>query len=302
MVSLRQLRYFVEVVEAGSFSAAAERLFVAQSALSRQIRDLEQSAQVVLLSRAGRQTTLTPAGRTFYDGAKRLLFGLNDTLLQARQTERGGEGIVRLVHSSSVVLGRDLLAALQRFLDAQPGASLDVSQMTSDHQATELVEGRSDLGLVRLPVTLVHADVSVEALFDERLYLAVPPGHRLARLPSCSLADLRDEAFVSQPHAERGGLGFRVAELCLRHGFFPRGARATSRKTTQLNLVAAGFGVSIVPDGMRLIAPPEVGFVVLNDVDASTTVGMLRRNDAAALTEACAASLRGAAARRGARA
>ncbi|MDR6413282.1 UNVERIFIED_ORG: DNA-binding transcriptional LysR family regulator, partial [Burkholderia sp. 1595] len=76
MVSMRQLRYFVEIVEAGSYSLAAERLFVAQSALSRQVKELEASAQVQLLTRGARRFELTQAGKTFYDGAKRLLFNL----------------------------------------------------------------------------------------------------------------------------------------------------------------------------------------------------------------------------------
>lgn len=73
MISLRQLHYFVEIVESGGFSRAAERLFVAQSALSRQVRELEDSIGTPLLRRGPRQVELTPAGRAFLPRAQRLL-------------------------------------------------------------------------------------------------------------------------------------------------------------------------------------------------------------------------------------
>ena len=102
MVSMRQLRYFVEIVEAGSYSLAAERLFVAQSALSRQVKELEASAQVQLLTRGARRFELTPACKTLYDSAKRLLFNRNGTLVQTRHADRGKQGVTGVLHSSSV--------------------------------------------------------------------------------------------------------------------------------------------------------------------------------------------------------
>ncbi|SAI71448.1 LysR family transcriptional regulator [Bordetella ansorpii] len=295
MVSMRQLRYFVEIVEAGNYSLAAERLYIAQSALSRQIKELETTVQAQLLTRGARRVELTPAGRTFYDGAKRLLFNLNETLVRTQHADRGEQALVRLLHSSSVPLDPVLMGRIQAFLDANEGVSLEISQLTSEHQGDDIEQGSGDVGLARLPVQHRHPGVRIEELLTEPLMLAVPARHRLARRKKVAVADLRDERFVCLPHPERGGLGFRVAELCMRNGFFPHAARATSRKTTQLTLIAAGMGVSLLPACMRSIAPAGVRFVPLADEDTSTTVALLHRHDAPALTYELLQALRGTA-------
>ncbi|RDK02670.1 LysR family transcriptional regulator [Paraburkholderia lacunae] len=292
MVSMRQLRYFVEIVEAGSYSLAAERLFVAQSALSRQVKELEASAQVQLLTRGARRFELTPAGKTFYDGAKRLLFNLNETLVQTRHADRGEQGVIRVLHSSSVALASPLMQRIQSYL-SNNGASLEISQMSSEHQGEDIEEGRSDIGLVRLPVHIKFPGVRVEEVYTEQLMLAVPASHRLSGLSEVAVAALREEPFVSLPHGERGGLSYRVAELCMRNGFFPRAARATSRKTTLLSLVEAGLGVALVPASMRSIAPAGVRFVSLSGTDNSTAVAMLYRRGMSTLVDGFAAALHG---------
>jgi DNA-binding transcriptional LysR family regulator len=291
MVSMRQLRYFVEIVEAGSYSHAAERLFVAQSALSRQIKELEASIQAQLLTRGARRTELTPAGRAFYDGAKRLLFNLNETLVQTRHADRGEQGVIRVLHSSSVPLAGALMVAIDRFLADNAGVSLEISQMSSEHQGAGIEEGRSDIGFVRLPIHVKFPGLHVHELFSEPLMLAVPAAHGLAGRTEVDVGALRDEPFVSLPHRERGGLSYRVAELCMRNGFFPRAARATSRKTTQLSLVDAGLGVALVPASMRAIAPSGVRFVALGGDDTATTVAVLYRRDAGGAVERFAAAL-----------
>jgi DNA-binding transcriptional LysR family regulator len=294
MVSMRQLRYFVEIVEAGSYSLAAERLFVAQSALSRQVKELEASAQVQLLTRGAHRFELTPAGKTFYDGAKRILFNLNETLVRTRHTERSEHGVIRLLHSSSVPLAKPLMQRIQAYLDKHQGVSLEVSQMSSEHQGEDIEEGRSDIGLVRLPVHIKFPGVRVEELYTEPLMLAVPVAHPLSQRTEVSVAELREEPFVALPHGERGGLSYRVAELCMRNGFFPRAARATSRKTTLLSLIDAGLGVALVPDSMRSIAPVGVRFIRLTAGEtATTTAAALYRRGASPLVDGFAAALRG---------
>ncbi|CAH2791168.1 MAG: Transcriptional regulator, LysR family [uncultured Caballeronia sp.] len=292
MVSMRQLRYFVEIVEAGSFSLAAERLFIAQSALSRQVKELETSVQVNLLTRGAGRFELTPAGKTFYDGAKRMLFSLNETLVQTRHADRSEHGVVRLLHSSSVPLASPIMERIQSYLDARSGVSVEISQMSSEHQGADIEEGRSDIGLARLPIHIQYAGTRVDEVCTEQMMLAVPTGHRLARIEQVSVAMLREESFVSLPHAERGGLSFRVAELCMRNGFFPCAARMTSRKTTQLTLIEAGLGVALLPASMRSIAPAGVRFIRLEGNDNSTTVAMLYRGDASALVKELALTLR----------
>jgi len=285
MTSTRQLRYFVEIAECGSFSAAAERLYIAQSALSRQIKELETQLDTLLFERTARQPRLTAAGQAFLPRARTVLNDLEKAERLAREIGQGMRGSLRLNHSSTVPLSGQLLARLSGYLHDNPGVSMEIAQQSSEEQLEALAEGRLEIGLLRLPVLRQHEDVCVQALFEEPLLLAVAQEHRLAGESSVRLAQLREEAFISIPHRQRGGLSYLSAQLCSREGFFPRAARVVSRKTTQLQLIQAGFGVALLPRCMQDLAPATVKFVTLADEGCSSTVALAYRRDAGALVQ-----------------
>ena len=275
MISTRQLRYFVEIADSGSFSAAAERLFVAQSALSRQIKELESQLQTPLFERTARQPRLTAAGEAFYPRARNLLSELLKASDLATQVGQGQLGTLRLSHSSTVPMSGALLQGISTWLERCPGVSMDIVKLSSEAQLEEIAEGRLDVGLLRLPVLRQREGVRVVPLYTEPLALAVPAGHPLARgNAAVELMQLKDEAFISIPHPQRGGLSYLSAELCMRAGFFPKAARVMSRKTTQLQLIQAGFGIALLPKSMQDIAPPNVQFLPLADPDCDSTVAL----------------------------
>ncbi len=162
----------------------------------------------------------------------------------------------------------------------QSGVRLELTQQSSEQQLADLAEGRLDLGLLRLPVLRQHPRLHLRALYREPLLLALAADHPLARREApVALAALAGETFVSIPHLQRGGLSYRAAELCLGAGFYPRPARALSRKTSQLQLIEAGFGVALVPASMRAIAPPAVRFMSLAEAEAYSEVALAWRRD-----------------------
>ncbi|USW95203.1 LysR family transcriptional regulator [Pseudomonas proteolytica] len=275
MISIRQLRYFVEIVESGSFSAAAERLFVAQSALSRQIKELENLLQTPLLERTARQPRLTAAGEAFYPRARNLLGELHKASELATQVGHGQLGTLRLSHSSTVPMSGRVLRGISTWLEQCPGVSMDIVKLSSEAQLEDIAGGRLEVGLLRLPVLRQREGVRVVPLYKEPLLLAVPPAHPLARSSTAiELAQLKEEAFISIPHPQRGGLSYLSAELCMRAGFFPKAARVMSRKTTQLQLIQAGFGIALLPESMRDIAPANIHFLPLADPDCHSTVAL----------------------------
>ncbi|WP_347901838.1 LysR family transcriptional regulator [Pseudomonas purpurea] len=288
MISTRQLRYFVEIAETGSFSAAAERLFVAQSALSRQIKDMESQLNTPLFERTARQPKLTAAGEAFYPRARNLLNELTKASEMATLVGNGQLGTLRLSHSSTVPMSGRLLSAISRYLDHCPGVSMDIAKRSSEAQLEALAEGRVDVGLLRLPVLRQREGVQIVPLYSERLLLAVPPKHRLAvdkPTQGIDLAQLKDEAFISIPHPQRGGLSYLSAELCMRQGFFPKAARVVSRKTTQLQLIQAGFGIALLPESMQDIAPPDIHFLPLTGTDCHSTVALAYPQNPTALVQ-----------------
>ncbi|WP_339542315.1 LysR family transcriptional regulator [Pseudomonas sp. JAI120] len=286
MISTRQLRYFVEIADSGSFSAAAERLFVAQSALSRQIKELETQLQTPLFERTARQPRLTAAGEAFYPRARNLLGELHKASEMATQVGNGQLGTLRLSHSSTVPMSGVLLQGISTWLDRCPGVSMDIVKLSSEAQLEDIADGRLDVGVLRLPVLRQREGVRVMPLYSEQLLLAVPANHKLSRSQApIELEQLKDEAFISIPHPQRGGLSYLSAELCMRAGFFPKAARVMSRKTTQLQLVQAGFGIALLPKSMQDIAPANVHFLPLADPDCLSTVALASQQSPSALVE-----------------
>ena len=293
MISTRQLRYFVEIADSGSFSAAAERLFVAQSALSRQIKELESQLQTPLFERTARQPRLTAAGEAFYPRARNVLSELHKASEMATQVGNGQLGTLRLSHSSTVPMSGPLLQGISTWLERCPGVSMDIVKLSSEAQLEEIADGRLEIGLLRLPVLRQREGVRVVPLFSEQLWLAVPPNHPLALSSTpVELAQLKDEAFISIPHPQRGGLSYLSAELCMRAGFFPRAARVISRKTTQLQLIQAGFGIALLPKSMQDIAPANVHFLPLAEPDCLSTVALACAQTPSALVEQFCQTLR----------
>ncbi|OEZ58023.1 HTH-type transcriptional regulator BenM [Duganella sp. HH105] len=278
-------------MEAGSYSRAAEKLYIAQSALSRQIKELEEELQTQLLTRDSRHIELTPAGQLFFERSKRILDDIDHTVVQARQVGLGAQGLIRLQHSSSVILTPALTGALRRLLTEFPGVTLEISMAPSEDQTMDIEEGRADIGLIRMPTLRKYPHIQVRELATERLVVAVSQHSPLAALDNIELADLRDEAFISIPHKSRGGLSYLVANLCLDHGFFPRQARVLSRKSSQLSLIEANLGIAIVPECMRLMAPAGVRFIPLSGGGLLTKVGLASRRQAEPLVSAFAEAL-----------
>ena len=236
---------------------------------------------------------MTAAGEAFYPRARNLLSELLKASEMATQVGNGQLGTLRLSHSSTVPISGVLLQGISTWLERCPGASMDIAKLSSEAQLEEIAEGRLDVGLLRLPVLHQREGVRVVPLYEEQVLLAVPADHRLAHSDApVELAQLTQEAFISIPHPQRGGLSYLSAELCMRAGFFPKAARVMSRKTTQLQLIQAGFGIALLPKSMQDIAPANLHFLPLADPDCFSTVALACAQTPSALVEQFCQTLR----------
>lgn len=267
MASLKQIRYFLTVADLGSFTHAATSLFVAQPALSRQIALLEKELGFALFAREPRGVRLTPAGLGYRDRVMTIDKLLSAAAEEGAQLARGDAGVLRLLHSSSIP-ATSLMPLIRQFLEQSPKARIDLDRISSEAQVTEVANGKADIGIVRLPVLRRDPAVTFIELPAERLWVALPADHPLASHENLVLDDLQAEPFVSAVHRERGGLARLVTDLCLRRGFVPKMAAVISRKTSMLNLVAAGFGIAVVPLRMTSITSDSLVYRPLTDQDA----------------------------------
>lgn len=274
MPSFRQIHYFLAVSDLGGFTQGAAALFIAQSALSRQISQLEEELGFLLFEREPRGVRLTPAGAIYRERVSSIPHLLASAADEGLQLARGEAGLLKLLHSSTIPAA-SLMPVLDRFLAASPKARVDLDRASSEQQVSLVANGNADIGVIRLPVLRRDSRVRVVELAAERLWVALPEDHPMTKQKSIAVAQLQNEHFVSAVYRERGGLARVVTDLCLKRGFVPNTAQIVSPKTSMLNLVAARKGVAIVPERMTTLGGDGIAYVPLSDDDAKSGCALL---------------------------
>lgn len=266
MIETRLLRSFTVVAEELHFGRAAQRLSIAQPALTRQIQRLEGDLGTALLTRSARRVALTASGRIFLQRARSLLDGIDEAAAEARRVAQGQEGIVRVgfIHSSTYGITPSII---RRFRDRFPAVVLDLHEMPIDEQVAALLDATIDVGILRPP--LADPRLTSHVLTSERFVIALPGTHALAAKGSVALGALASETFIFFTQ-QRSPLFYEtINAMCRAAGFTPRVEQHATQIHTMLGLVAAGLGIAIVPEVARNLALPNVTFCAIED-DART--------------------------------
>ncbi len=246
-MDLRQLRYFVAVAEELHFSRAAARLHLAQSALSAQIRSLEQEVGAELLTRTSRRVTLTPVGDVLLADARRLLADADAALGRARLLARSKQRrlIVGCLGPASAELLTPVIAA---FGARQDDVSVDVLAFDFAELLPCLHDGRADVAFVYLPYSEDDlSDLDPVPLAAEPRIVALAESHPLARRDALTPADLADEVFVTRAGVSEAWRDFWLLTDQL-GGRRPRQCpRQAVNRDDWLYLVASGHGIDTVP-------------------------------------------------------
>lgn len=288
MLTLKQFQYFIKIVEEGSFTAASEKLFIAQSALSRQIKLLEEEIDFQLFDRTDKKVKLTTAGEVFYKKIKDNMHYLNEIIGVSKNIAEGKNRQIKIAHSSSIIMDDKKVQILKEISLTQE-INFEINTLSSENQILALLNGEIDIGLIRPPVRHTLDDVNVIKLYEEPLMVAVHIDHaKFANKEKVEVKDLKDEYFVSTPHSKRGGLSYLVSNLCLAAGFTPQKAPIQSRKISQLQLVAGNLGISIVPKEFQQILPDQVKLLPLKDQLSLSEVVLVYRKDHDEIIQHCA--------------
>ncbi|HEU4721484.1 MAG TPA: LysR substrate-binding domain-containing protein [Gemmatimonadaceae bacterium] len=257
---LRLLRYFVAVAEELHFGRAAGRLHVAQPGLSHQIKVLERLVGVRLLERTSRQVRLTPAGSLLLAESRRLLAEAERAIDRVRRTGRGEIGRLTVAAIGSAtydVVPRLLRAHRKRY----PDVELVLREMSTPAQVHALRGGEIDVGLLRLPADT--SDLVAHTVREDRMALMLPETHPLARKARIPLRALAREPLILFPAAPRPSWADTVIAACRESGFEPVVAQEAMESATVVSFVAAGVGVALVPEGLKVLARPGVAFRLL---------------------------------------
>jgi DNA-binding transcriptional LysR family regulator len=267
-MDLKQLRYFDAVAETLHFGQAAERLHLAQPALSQAVRRLEAELGVVLLARTTRQVELTPAGEFFHREVRRILGDLDASVLGARSIAEGSRGLLRVGFTGTSAFTQ--LARLSRILRAAlPAVVLEVqADLLTPGQVERLLDGRLDLGVLRGPVA--EPRIETRTLLQEPLVLALPADHRLTHQPALAVVDVSADDFVAYADT-RSAVNEAMISSCLRAGFSPKVSHRAPGTAALLALVAAGLGVALVPESVRSM---QLKGVVFREVAEAATIDL----------------------------
>lgn len=262
-MELRHLRYFVAVAEEKSFNKAAERLFISQPPLSRQIRQLEEEIGVTLIDRDNRPLKLTEAGEFFYDHALQIIKKSDD--LRAMTFRKGSfDNSLSIGFVSSILYGI-LPKVIARFREVYPNIEIKLYELNSWQQTQGLVDGKIDVGFGRL----LFEDASIRrmVLREENLVVAIPVSHALVKenRTSINLMDLTNENLLLYPTAPRPSFIDYVLELFESRNLKANYLTEVRELHIALGLVAAGEGLTIVPKTLEHLRNQEVSYLPFED-------------------------------------
>jgi DNA-binding transcriptional LysR family regulator len=243
-MDLRRLRYFVAVSENLHFGRAAERMNVVQSAISQQIKLLEEELGVALIERSRPLVKLTEAGLVFLPQCRRVLLQAEEAIRVARQAGSGNLGRIRFSFVDNA-LWSQLPPLVRAFRDRFPGVDLELHPLDRASQIKALEDRAIDAALIPVPDPL--GDFQSEVFAEGPIVVALPNGHPLLSRQKVTVEMLSEHSFVMFPHAMRSRLNELVVAACAAAGFVPKVAQEAAQMHTQLALVAAGFGICLVP-------------------------------------------------------
>lgn len=264
-----ELTWFIVLAETEHMTEASQRLTVTQPTLSRALARWEQRLGAPLFDRVNRRLRLNRNGEILLAHARRCVEELEAAADRIAALNDPGHGLVRLafLHSAATWLVPDLL---RRYRAEAPGVRFDLRQAAGHEILAALRDHHADLAVTSPRPD--PADFAWHALAREQLCLAVPRAHRLARRRTIALAESGAEPFI----ALRPGFGLRrlMDDLCAAAGIAPAIAFESTEIPSMEGLVAAGFGVAIVPTPRPNRAEPELAYIPLRDADSHRVIGL----------------------------
>lgn len=259
----RHLRYFLAVVDAGSVTKAADVLDVAQPALSQALTRMETDLGVKLLSRTRRGAELTAAGLAIVDDIRSSVAKIDTASRRAREigAQRAGRLTVGFATSSLFGVLPRAIAALRK---TTPGIELALREMSNDEQVVALENGDIDLGLLRTPVSIA-GKMREKLISRERMIAAIPASFPLEIDGKVSLRELAGEGLVWFPHDHLASTRAGILSAFRQAGCPIEISQDANRILTALACVAAGCGISLLPNSLRALQLEGVRLCEIRD-------------------------------------
>lgn len=278
MMDLRWIRSFVTLSEILHFGHAAERLRIAQPALTQHIQRLERELGVRLFERGPRNVSLTSVGCEFLVEARAVLAQVERAALVAVRAQRGEVGRIEISYMGSMAYSGILPELLAAYEHIAPDVIIGLMEADQEFQMAYIEEGRADIALVRLPLGELPEGISTIIVKRERVMACLRSGHRLSGNP-IRLTDLAEEPFLSTHLMEGQGFYGTALNICRASGFEPNITSRSHQFATIVGLVAAGRGIALVPESVTKLTVPGVVYEELVGCEFTSDVAIAFRTN-----------------------
>lgn len=274
-MELRQLRYFLMLADELHFKKSADKLFIVQPALTKQIQDLEKELGVTLFDRNKRNVKLSVAGAFFKEHISKFFQDLEDVKNKVGLIEKGIKGEIRIGYTGSCIhtFLPDLLSKLHH---NYPEIQTYLSEMTSASQLEAIQKGALDIAFLRNPPPLKRYEQRL--IFQENFSLIVPKNHFLNPDNFQDIQQLAREKFILPTKSDGELYHLLHWSICEDAGFTPQIAHETAHGYTTIKLVENGLGVSFIPTSFQAVAQAAIHFMELKDITQKAEITALWSN------------------------
>ena len=272
---IKQIKYFVEVVRQGGMTQASEHLYIAQSTISKAIKNIENEYDITLFDRSQKQIKLTDIGQTFYDNSLEFLALFEKLSLEMNDVVNVQKGHIK-IGLSPMMNVQMFTNALNQFHKLYPNVTYEVIEGGGKIVENLTANDDVDIGITTLPVD--HSLFHSVSLYNEELLLVVSNDHHLSDMEKVDLAELKNEEFVL--FHDDYYLKDQIIENCKRIGFYPKTVANISQISFIANMIQQGIGISIVPESLVRLMGDNVTSIQLENVELSWHLGAIWRKDA----------------------
>ena len=274
-MEIKQIKYFVEVVRQGGMTQASEHLYIAQSTISKAIKNIENEYDITLFDRSQKQIKLTDIGQTFYDNSLEFLALFEKLSLEMNDVVNVQKGHIK-IGLSPMMNVQMFTNALNQFHKLYPNVTYEVIEGGGKIVENLTANDDVDIGITTLPVD--HSLFHSVSLYNEELLLVVSNDHHLSDMEKVDLAELKNEEFVL--FHDDYYLKDQIIENCKRIGFYPKTVANISQISFIANMIQQGIGISIVPESLVRLMGDNVTSIQLENVELSSHLGVIWRKDA----------------------
>lgn len=271
-LDLETIRNFQVVAETLHFRKAAESLYIAQPALSRQIQMLEKMLGVALFKRNNRRVALTLAGQHFMQETRRMLAQWDNICSRTAQIGKGEAGIIRIGHASSTM--QSILPLILAEIRQQlPELKSVLSEINNTLAIARLRSREIDVAFA--PNMLIPEDLASTIVYQENFVLLLPQNYPQPITQPVDLRQFAHDDFILPPKSESSGYTESLEQLCQQHGFTPHIVHESGNSNTVLRLVEAGIGISIEPKSTLRSLRPLVQAIELEHIPLKVEMRMV---------------------------